>query len=161
MVLMTRQSHLLPRISSAGRFRMSRQVSAASPTSARKRTTSAIRFLSLCMLAHCVLPDTTGPTGPSFARFPVLAQDETAGNARAGYILRDARGTGPAWRGGWAPGAGAGAEEGGQPDGGSGTVPDADWRLGGRRDLRPDVRVAKSLHRRELGGAAGRRPRGR
>src|SRR5262249_16489038 len=49
---MTRQSHLLPRISSAGRFRISRQVSAASPTSARTRTTSAVRFLSLFMLAH-------------------------------------------------------------------------------------------------------------
>src|SRR5215472_11501145 len=115
MVLMTRQSRLLPRISSAGRFRMSRQVSAASPTSARKRTMNAIRFLSLVMLAHCVLPDSTGPTGPSFAGFPVLAQDETAGNSRAGYFLRDARGTGPARRGGRAPGAGQAPRKVGSP----------------------------------------------
>src|SRR5215831_6421000 len=82
---MTRQSHLLPRISSAGRLRISRQVSAASPTSARTRTTSAIRFLSPFMPAYSGRGGQTSRTGPSSGRFltPGAGRDT---RERAGWL---------------------------------------------------------------------------
>src|SRR5579859_951758 len=61
MVLMIRQNRLLPRISSAGRRRRSRQVSAASPTSASTRAVNAIRLGLLLMIAHSRRTSGGGP----------------------------------------------------------------------------------------------------
>src|SRR5579859_3152068 len=79
MVLMTRQSRLLPRIWSAGRCRRSRQVSTASATSASTRATSAVRVGLLFMLPIVVLPDaarrTRLPGGPAAGTPPGAAGD--------------------------------------------------------------------------------------
>src|SRR5215469_12588262 len=113
---MTRQSRLLPRISSAGRFRISRHVSVASPTSARTRTTSAIRFLSPFMLAHSGRSGQHEPhravRRPVPHSWPRTRQPGTRGLA---IFAADARGTGPARRGRWAPGAGQAPRKVGSP----------------------------------------------